>query len=214
MPKQGRFAASKRVKQLNNFHQKHQQHESRAINNDQFDDFVLVRFALTTKKKLPVDSRESLQRFLQELTPELMANDGDVGESIRPLLVKLRPRVPWQFFRQVSDQWEPFQHFLKREVPAVPLKQRLPLTNLLTVQEFNSLLADSLAEQAVALTTLQTQLPAAMKQAMIQQMRTSIFDSKEIDWKKVRSLFAPVKFDVDSAPDEKTRQWLLDLLAK
>jgi hypothetical protein len=214
MPKQGRFAASKRVKQLNNFHQKHQQHESRAIDNDQFTDFLLVRFALTTKKKLPVDSRESLQRFLQELTPQLVANHGQVEESIRPLLVKLRTRVPWQFFCQVSDQWETFQHFLKREVPAVPLNQRLPITNLLTAQEFNSLLADSLAEQVVAFTTLQTKLPATMKRAMVEQMRTSIFDGKTIDWEKVRTLFAPVKFDVDSAPDEKTRQWLLDLLAK
>lgn len=214
MPKQGRFAASKRVKQLNNFHQKHQRHESRAIDNEQFDDFLLVRFALTTKKKLPADSRESLQRFLQELSPQLRANKGNVGDSVSQLLVKLRPRVPWQFFRQVSDQWAVFQHFLKREVPAVPLAKRLPLTNLLTAAEFNALLADALAGQAVALTALQAKLPAAMKQAMTQQMRTAIFDGQAIDWEKVRSLFTPVKFDVETAPDEKTRQWLLELLAK
>lgn len=214
MPKQGRFAASKRVKQLNNFHQKHQHHESRTIDDDQFADFLLVRFALTTKKKLPTDSQESLQRFLQELTPQLVANNGAVEESICPLLIQLRTRVPWQFFRQVSDQWDTFQHFLKREVPAVPLKQRLPLTDLLTETAFNSLLADALAEQVVAITTLQAKLPVTLKKTMAQKMNASIFDGQGIDWKKVRVLFAPVQFDVDSAPDEKTRQWLLDLLAK
>lgn len=214
MPKQGHFAAAKRVKQLNNFHQKHQHHESRAIADDQFADFLLVRFALTTKKKLSADSRESLQRFLQELTPQLAANNGSVNKSIRQLLVQLRPRVPWQFFRQVSDQWTVFQHFLKREVPAVSLQKRLPLTDLLTAAEFNSLLTDALAGQMVAITTLQAKLTATMKQALVQQMRASIFDGQAIDWNKVRALFAPVKFDVDSAPDEKTRQWLLELLAK
>lgn len=214
MPKQGQFAAAKRVKQLNNFHQKHQHHESRVIDDDQLVDFLLVRFALTTKKRLPADSREGLQRFLQEMVPRLVTNVGDVGQTIADLLPALRTRVPWQFFRQVSDQWTTFQHFLQREVPAVPLKERLLIVNQLTPQEFNARLATSLAGQLVALTTLQTTLPAKMKQAMIIQMREAIFDGTALDWEKVRSLWRPFPFDVESAPDEKTRQWLLALLAE
>lgn len=211
MVKQGRFAASKRVKQLNNFHQKHRVVESRAIADDQLGDFLLVRFALTTKKRLPANARETLQRFLQELTPRLVAHQGRVKDSVAAVLLAVRTRVPWQFFRQVSEQWAPFQHFLQREVPAVPLKQRMPVTDLLTPAAFNDLLAGMLAEQTVALTTLQAKVPAAMQQTMVAQTKQSLFNGQEIDWSKVRALFAPVKFDPQTAPDEKTRQWLLEL---
>ncbi|WP_295745616.1 hypothetical protein [uncultured Limosilactobacillus sp.] len=214
MPKQGRFAAAKRVKQLNNFRQKHQHHESRVIDNDQLVDFLLVRFALTTKKRLPADGRESLQRFLQEMVPRLATNGGNVGQTIEDLLPLLRTRVPWQFFWQVSDQWALFQHFLQREVPAVPLEERLLIVNPLTPREFNVRLAASLAGQLVSLTTLRTKLPAKMKQAMVIKMRAAIFDGTTFDWEKVRTLWRPFPFDIDSAPDEKTRQWLLALLAE
>lgn len=50
MPKQGKFASSQRVRQVNDFHQKHPAYRQRTITGDQFDDFLLVRFALTTKK--------------------------------------------------------------------------------------------------------------------------------------------------------------------
>lgn len=214
MPKQGHFAASRRVKQLNNFHQRHQHHESRAIDADQFADFLLVRFALTTKKRLPAATRESLQRYLQELAPRLQENSGDLRQTVEELFGTMRTRVPWQFFRQVSDQWEPLQHFLQREVPAVPLSERIPLKNPLTTAQFNQGLAQSLAEQAVAVTTLQTKLPAAMQRQLSQQTVASIIRDGAIDWEKVRTLLAPVKIDLESAPDEKTRQWLLELLKK
>lgn len=214
MPKQGHFAAAKRVKQLNNFHQKHQYHESRAIDDDQLADFLLVRFALTTKKRLPASSRESLQRFLQEMIPRFVDNHGSVAESVDDLLPAMRTRVPWQFFRQVTEQWDVFQHFLKREIPAVPLKEHLLVIDQLTPHDFSMRLASSLAEQLVSLTTLQTKLPNKMKQALMVKMRSTIFDGTSIDWGKVRALWQPFPFDVDSALDEKTRQWLLALLAE
>ena len=214
MSKQGHFAAAKRVNQLNNFHQKHQYHESRAIDDDQLADFLLVRFALTTKKRLPASSRESLQRFLQEMIPRLVDNHGSVAESVDDVLPAMRTRVPWQFFRQVSEQWDVFQHFLKREIPAVPLKEHLLVIDQLTPHDFSMRLASSLAEQLASLTTLQTKLPNKMKQALMVKMRSTIFDGTSIDWGKVRALWQPFPFDVDSALDEKTRQWLLALLAE
>lgn len=114
----------------------------------------------------------------------------------------------------MSTQWELFQHFIKREVPAVPLAKRLGVANLLSAADFDSLLADSLAAQVVALTTLKAATPPQIKRVMVTKMRHAIFDGSTINWEKIRALWAPFPFDVSSAPDEKTRQWLLALRAK
>ena len=76
LPKQGQFAKSSRIKQLNNFKVKRHGQGS-TISADQFTDYLLVRFALTTKKKVAKGAQETVQRFLIEIGDQLLENDGD-----------------------------------------------------------------------------------------------------------------------------------------
>lgn len=63
MPKQGHFAKSSRLKQLNNFKVKRPQVAGNEISGDQLTDFLVVRFALTAKKRVPAVAQETSQRF-------------------------------------------------------------------------------------------------------------------------------------------------------
>ena len=51
MPKQGQFAKSSRLKQLNQFKVK-QHSQQNVIDDEQFVDYVVLRFNLTSKKRL------------------------------------------------------------------------------------------------------------------------------------------------------------------
>ena len=97
MPKQGHFAKSTRTKQLNDFKVKRGA-TGGTIDDGQLTDFLVVRFALTAKKRVQPSSRETLQRFLIEICDTLQANDGDLNKIIPNLLISLNARVPWQFY--------------------------------------------------------------------------------------------------------------------
>ena len=51
MPKQGQFAKSSRLKQLNQFRVKRHSQQN-VIDDEQFVDYVILRFNLTSKKRL------------------------------------------------------------------------------------------------------------------------------------------------------------------
>ena len=71
MPKQGQFARSSRQKMIKEFRHR-QQRSSRKISPNMANNFLLVRFNLTSGKKLSAVDRESCQRFLEELMPRLL----------------------------------------------------------------------------------------------------------------------------------------------
>lgn len=207
MPKQGHFAASRRrskIKQL-----KVKRHDSgQTIDPTKLMDFILVRFALTTKRRLPKNHQETAQRFLQELIPAVRDCHGDIGKALQQLLPQIRTRVPWQFFRQACADWPLLAHFLKRELPAVPLATRIGVRNLPDEAAFNKMIGKSLAQQAAAVTMLNTKLPALMRQQIAKSVEDSVLSDGQINWQRVGQLFAPVPFDTSTAPDETTRRWL------
>lgn len=210
MPKQGQFAASRRRKKIKQF--KVKRHDSgQMIDPEQLVDFVLVRFALTTKRRIAKDHQESEQRFLQELVPAIREQQGDVRKAISKLLPQIRTRVPWQFFRQVASDWPLVAHFIKRELPAIPVKDRFVVFNLPDEGQFNQLVGNALAEQAAALTMLNIKLPAVMRQQIARSIKDSVVGNGQVDWRRVAQLFKPIPFDSSSAPDMATRQWLDDL---
>ncbi|QLL69395.1 hypothetical protein [Lactobacillus sp. 3B(2020)] len=210
MVKQGQYAkASKLVHQRDNFKSK-KQSQSRVIDSEQAADFLLVRYALTTKHSLPKEFRETNQRFLQELTPGILAN-GEVGQALQSVIVNASSRVPWQFWAQVSLTWPVMAKFLKREVPAIPLAKRVYLKHLPNLSELNHLLALQFAHQAATLTLLKGQ-QSHQSQQLAQQLVTQLEQDGQLKWATIQALFAPFTFPINQAPDEATLSWLRQLV--
>ena len=211
MPKQGQFAKSARLKRVNNF--KVRRHaQGQTIADDQLTDFLLVRFNLTAKKRVPTAAQETVQRFLIEVSDRLIAANGDLATLIPELLTDINHRAPWQFYQQLLPQWTLLQDFLKKELPVVPLTTRRYVTTTVTVADLTQLVAHLLARKSAAITFLKRpNVPAVMQEQTARLLEASIDVDGAIDWAKVRALLAPFPFTVDDSLDAGTREWLRQL---
>ena len=211
MPKQGQFAKSTRTKQLNSFKVK-RRGGGNTIPTDQLTDFLVVRFALTAKKRVTPAAQETVPRFLIELADRLVEANGDLVQLVPPLLTKLNSQVPWQFYAQVTANWDLLQRFLVKELPAVPLDQRLRVTAQLSTGQLNQLVAEQLAQKGAAATLLgRGQLPPAQTQLVAKQLLAALYRDGQVDWQQVRALLAPLPYQPAPDLDLPTRQWLTAL---
>ena len=211
MPKQGQFAKSTRTKQLNSFKVKRRGGDN-TIPTDQLTDFLVVRFALTAKKRVAPAAQETVQRFLIELADRLVEDNGNLVQLVPPLLTKLNSQVPWQFYAQVTANWDLLQRFLVKELPAVPLAQRLRVTTQLSTGQLNQLVAEQLAQKGAAATLLgRGPLPPAQTQLVAKQLLAALYRDGQVDWQQVRALLAPLPYQPAADLDLPTRQWLTAL---
>ena len=211
MPKQGQFAKSTRTKQLNSFKVK-RRGGGNTIPTDQLTDFLVVRFALTAKKRVAPAAQETVQRFLIELADRLVEDNGNLVQLVPPLLTKLNSQVPWQFYAQVTANWDLLQRFLVKELPAVPLAQRLRVTTQLSTGQLNQLVAEQLAQKGAAATLLgRGPLPPAQTQLVAKQLLAALYRDGQVDWQQVRALLAPLLYQPAADLDLPTRQWLTAL---
>lgn len=214
MPKQGHFAKSMRTKQINDFKVKRNA-TGATIDDEQLTDFLVVRFALTAKKRVQSGARETVQRFLIEICDSLQENDGDLQAIIPNLLASLNARVPWQFYPEILEEWDLLQKFLQKELPAVPLEKRLRIKHSITTQEMETLIAKLLARKITAITLInQPGIDQNKKDQMATMMLTTIYHDQTIEWDKVRLLLAPFKFEITPELDEETKDWLKKLAEK
>ena len=212
MPKQGQFAKSARLKQLNNFKAKRHQGKGNTINNDQLTDYLVVRFALTAKRRVPQSAQETTQRFLIEIADQLVAKQGKLAKIVPELVNRLNAQVPWQFFKQVTDNWNLLQKFLVKEVPAVPLASRVRISDQVTPAELNQLVATVLAEKGAMSTLLNpTKIDPAKKKQTTQLLLLTLYQGGQIDWPKVAALLSPLPYQPDSSLDQVTQDWLRTL---
>ena len=212
MPKQGHFAKSSRLKQLNNFKVKRPQVAGNEISGDQLTDFLVVRFALTAKKRVPVVAQETSQRFLIEVSDQLTNHQGNLSLIVPAVIRKLNPQVPWQFFQQLLANWALLQRFLVKELPAVPLNPRLRITEQVAVDELAQLVAHQLAIKGAATTLLnRPQVTPALKQRTTQLLLATLYQGGQVNWTQVRALLAPLPYQPPVELDASTREWLLDL---
>ncbi|MBB1098889.1 hypothetical protein H5R88_01950 [Limosilactobacillus sp. WF-MT5-A] len=214
MPKQGHFAKSIRTKQLNDFKVKRNA-TGAIIDDEQLTDFLVVRFALTAKKRVQSGAQETVQRFLIEICDSLQEDNGDLQVIIPNLLMSLNARVPWQFYPAILEEWDLLQKFLQKELPAVPLKKRLRIRRIVTTQEMETLIAKLLVRKITAITFIKQ--PGAdqnRKDQMATMMLTTIYHEQTIEWDKVRLLLAPFKFEIAPDLDEETKGWLKKLAEK
>lgn len=210
MPKQGQFAKSSRIKQLNNFKVK-RHGQGNTISADQFTNYLLVRFALTAKKRVAKEAQETVQRFLIEIGDQLLENDGDLS-FIPDLLADINHRAPWQFYMEILPEWPLLQSFLQKEVPAVPLAKRCYLKGQLSQEELTRDAAQLIATKAAAITFLkQPNASSTLKEQTVKLLLPSIYQHGQIDWSKVRALLAPFPYQAGADLDPGTREWLLKL---
>ena len=212
MPKQGHFAKSSRLKQLNNFKVKRPQVAGNEISGDQLTDFLVVRFALTAKKRVPAVAQETSQRFLIEVSDQLTNHQGNLSLIVPAVIRKLNPQVPWQFFQQLLANWALLQRFLVKELPAVPLNPRLRITEQVAVDELAQLVAHQLAIKGAATTLLnRPQVTPALKQRTTQLLFATRYKGGQVNWTPVRALLSPLPYQPPVELDASTREWLLDL---
>lgn len=212
MPKQGQFAKAARLKQLNDFKAKRHQGKGNAINADQFTDYLVVRFALTAKKRVARPAQETTQRLLIEIADRLIEMHGDLAKLVPEVINRLNSQVPWQFFKQVTANWELLQRFLVKEVPAVPLVDRVRITGQVTPADLNRLVATALAQKGAATTLLnQTRVDPAKQQQTVKLLLLTLYRDGQVDWSKVAALLSPLPYQPDPSLDQATRDWLTSL---
>lgn len=214
MPKQGQFAGVSRQ-----VHIRDRRHRGRqpgtVIDATQLSDFLLARYALTTRRQLPKAAQETGQRFLQELADRLPKAGGPVDSNrlLGDLLAALNPRVPWQFFWQLSANWAALRGFLAREVSAIPLRERVRLTTLPDPAGLARLLAPLVARRAARSTTLNQGLPDSVVTRLATGIEAGLWQAGQLDWAKVAQLLDPVGFPLAPGLDPGTREWLRQLSA-
>ena len=207
MPKQGQFAKSSHLKQLNQF--KVKRHSNQAvIDEEKFVDYLVVRFNLTSKKKLASNIQESNQRFLIEILNTQQKGKLDLAQVVPQLLRKLNSRVPWQFYQQIITGWDILQQFIKREVPAVPLERRVIVSGKITTKSLVGLIAQELAIKATAMTFLNRPVNKQIQKITEQRLLKTIYQSDQINWQQIEILFKPFPLQIDPQLDQGTKDWL------
>lgn len=211
MPKQGHFAKSSRLKHLNQFKVK-QQNKVAQINKQDFTDYLLVRFALTAKKRVPQTSQETVQRFLIEISDHLLESHGDLATLLPALLQELNHRAPWQFYMEIIPEWDLVQDFLKKEVPAVPISPRCYITTTISQATITKQVGKLLANKAATITLLKhSGSNKQLQQQTAHLLLPAIMPEGKIDWAKVRMLLSPFPFQVDTSLDKGSQEWLTEL---
>lgn len=214
MVKQGRFARSSKMKQIKAIRKRMHQPAGRTIHPDQFQDFVLVRYGLTLKKRLRGIDKETVQRFLQELlvvTP--IDQTWALPTILRATLRSIGNKVPYQFYRIVTKEWTEVQHFLQREIPAVPLENRILVTDPVSDNQLQEIVSAELAGNTMV--EMVHDNPAMQKMVTDEPyttLQTNLLNDGKIDWQKVAAVSTPIHFDPEVAGDAGTRQWLEQLI--
>jgi len=211
MVKQGHYARSSRKQRVRQLKQHHQVQADHVIEPTAVTEFLLVRYHLTRGKKQRPVVRKTMQQFLtQWLALTASTPTWSVTEITTKTLQQFNLQLPWQGYAIVDQAWADFQAFLVKEVPAVPLQQRLRLVEPLSTEQWQQLLSQQLAVNALlGLFGQNEQQLSQLTTVQIRQLQTSIQTATGIDWEKVASLLAPTS--ENSVVTVQNQTWLAQL---
>lgn len=215
MVKQGKFSRVSSQKQLKNRIKQKKQGNRRTIADEKLEEFVLVRYGLTLKKNLNKLSQETMQRFLMiwiETGQTIESPKWSIQQLMKTTLQRVNIRVPWQFFKEMAENWGVVQHFIVKELPAVPLAQRLLVTDELDKVGIQKLISEQLAVNFF-IDTFQEDAKrlAGVTTEQIQQLQSSFLIDDQIDWQKVQTIFDPLGYVRNTNDDVSTQEWLKQL---
>lgn len=211
MVKQGHYAKSSRRQRVRQLKQHHQVQADRIIEPTAVTEFLLVRYHLTRGKQQRPVVRKTMQQFLtQWLALTTPTADWSVTEITTKTLQQFNLQLPWQGYAIVDQAWADLQAFLAKEVPAVPLQQRLRLVEPLSTEQWQQLLSQQLAVNALlGLFGQNEQQLSQLTTAQISQLQTSVQTATGLDWVKVASLLAPTSGSIAVTAQNQT--WFAQL---
>ena len=206
MVKQGHYAKVSRQKKQRQLKQRHQVHEQRALTPDAVVEFLQVRYHLTRAKQQRPVVRKTMQRFvaLWLTVAQKTSPNWSVMTVTKQTLQQFNRQLPWQGYAIISQSVMDFQAFLVKEVPAVPLEQRLTLGDTMTEADWKKLVTTQLAVNA--LLGLVNDL-SQITNAQIAQLQAGLMhDDETVDWSRAANLVAPVTVMAPDA-DAATKTW-------
>lgn len=215
MVKQGKFASATKQVKLKNHHQKMTKQQA-TIKKEQLFDFMMVRFGLTTKKRIAKPDQETVQRFLTSLLTDLEETAViDLKDLAEKTLERINVMVPWQYYRVIVANWPQLQAFLSRELPAVPLAERLIVKANVSKAAFQALVTRQLAVNSMLLTfNQQPELLKTVSSTQITQLTQAFTEKETIAWDKVAAMFKPFSKQIDAQNDSATTDWLETLMKR
>ncbi|MBM7617588.1 hypothetical protein JOC36_001150 [Weissella uvarum] len=206
MVKQGKFASSERQKQVQNKNRK-PKNQTATIEADQALDFLLVRYHLVSKQSSLVEETNS--RFIQEFMQLGMDNPWSLAEITLRVLQQVDVNVPWQFYQILFDHWEQTKHFILKEVPAIPLINRINIMDDLSTEELQNAIVDKLAMNWFInqFKGVPDKLGKVTDQ-QIKELAKGLKQGSEIDWNKVAELNRSIVSGEVANVDAGTQAWL------
>lgn len=202
MVKQGHYAKTSRQKKLRQLKQRHQVHADRTIDYAMVSEFLLVRYHLTQAKRQRPVMRKTMQRFMTQWLAGATANGAlswSVTTITKQTLQQFNRQLPWQGYALLQQELLAWQAFMVKEVPAVPLDERLQVTDLLTTATITTVISEQLAINTLLGMFGDNQAKLAqVTTAQVQQLQAGLVTATAIDWTKVASLVAPVTLSADT----------------
>ncbi|MCT3285677.1 hypothetical protein [Lactiplantibacillus pentosus] len=220
MVKQGRYAGVSKQKRLRQLKQRHQAKEQRAIRPGAVGEFLQVRYHLTQAGQQRPVMRQTMQRFMsrwlanaQDLLDEDEQTTWSMTALTKQAMQQFNRQLPWQGYALLDQEMPRWTAFLTKEVPAVPLQERISLVEPLTIETWQDCLTEQLAVNTMLAMTHNNRQQLQQVQAdQIQSLQTSIQTANGVDWEKVAQLLGPTVTEPDpltsTMMDNKTKQWL------
>ena len=210
MVKQGQFAGVSSAKRLKNF--KQQVKATEAITPEKVGEFLLVRYHLTQNARLAPLMKETMQRVLMTLLDNATGTTWSIDKLFVTTLGQIANQVPWQFYALLATEWPRIQKFLNKEVPAVPLNERIIVTD--DVTDVPEKIAQQLAINwfLMMFVTMPERL-AAVTEQQVADTKQSFLQDGAINWANVATVYSTTPFIMPDDVDEATKIWLTDLQA-
>ncbi|RRG18055.1 hypothetical protein D3P96_03725 [Weissella viridescens] len=210
MVKQGKFAQVKQQKHQKYKAKQAQLKQTQTIAPAQMLDFILVRHHLVNQAPALVEQTNG--RLLQEFMSLGNGNPWSLRMQLQQTLQQIDVNVPWQFYKIIADSWPQTKAFMLKEIPAIPLAQRIILEDDLSDAQFSELLAQKLSSNWFVNQFKQT--PEQLRKttdAQVEQLAQSFVVENHIDWAKVAELNRTVQLDELANLDRGSQQWLAEV---
>ncbi|BDZ29615.1 hypothetical protein RA086_00405 [Lactiplantibacillus sp. WILCCON 0030] len=215
MVKQGHYAKSSRRQRVKRLRQHHQAQADHVIDPKTVTTFLLVRYQLTQGKQQRPVVRKTMQHFLTQwlaVATTQVDNRWALMTVTQQTLQQFNLQLPWQGYAIIDQNWDEFQHFLVKEVPAVPLQSRLQVTNQITASRWRERLSQQLAVNSLlGLFGQNQQQLAQITTAQVADLQASLVTAQKIDWGKVAQLLTPFADKALATTDAAATTWLTQL---
>jgi hypothetical protein len=211
MVRQGQHAGVSAQKKARRFSVKQQGNAGQIVSKTKLTEFVLVRYQLVYGNKKPALVLETVRRFLAVLIDAApQAGVWDLGKIVKLALANTGDQVPWQFYVIIAHEWTTLERFLLKELPAVPLAERIIVSN------DSWSMSDVIAAQLGAGWFINTYGAGSERLSQVTEQQlttlTQSFTTEEgVNWQNVKQLYATVAINIPQNVDNNTKLWFEQL---